>query len=169
MGKAKQKKSYTFTCGGCGILVSAHQFGSRERKYCSRECGRKHMRGANNALWRGNRRHERGPTWKDASREARKRDGQCVAPFCGKTEAELGQKLSVDHIVPFRLTVIYGKKEGIDPNHLDNLACLCRAHHASKTQAERRLLKGDVIGFKSAVRTIIPDDLISKAFGLWGI
>lgn len=153
-------------CLSCGIELRAHA-NSRPRKYCSKECQYAHKVGSNHHLWRGNRRQERGPTWLAQSRSARERDGVCVAIDCGKSSADLGQRLSVDHIVPYRMTVVYGKKDGLDPNHLDNLACLCRVHHGAKTQAESRLLEGDVMGFRREMRTLLPDERVQRALSLW--
>lgn len=167
--RGKNKSPYEFDCAGCGKHVSMRSIGTRKRTYCTRECQRKHMVGPNNPLWRGNRRHDRGPTWKAQSRTARERDQYCIAPGCGKNESELGQKLSVDHIVPFRLTVQYGAENGVDPNHLDNLACLCRSHHQMKTMAERKLLRGDIVGFRAAVATIFPLERVNAALRLWGL
>jgi len=169
-GLAHRLKSREFTCLNCEKHVVTRMIRSRPRKFCSLECRKSYARGKNHPLWRGNSRLERGPTWRGNSRLARERDKRCVAPGCGKEGADLGQKLSVDHIVPFRLTVLYGQTDGVDPNHLDNLACLCRAHHGLKTHtAEAKLLRGDLMGFRSDMATILPLDRLERALSLWNL
>lgn len=164
----RNTESARYKCLNCGAEGTSYAR-SRPRIYCSNKCAREHLRGENSPLWRGQRRQERGSSWKRLSREARERDGCCITPFCGKTEKDIGENLSVDHIVPFRMTVLYGQTDGIDPNHIDNLVCLCRSHHAKKTNVETRIIRGDIIGFLAEIRTIIPEDRISKALQLWGL
>ena len=154
-------------CEQCGSEFTPYN--SRKRRFCSSNCQHKSMVGSEHPLWRGNRRQERGSTWKENSKIARDRDKVCVGIGCGLSPVEIGQRLSVDHIVPFRLTVIYGQTDGIDPNDLRNLAALCRSCHAKKTQAESLLLRGDMIGFLSIIRTIMPMDRIETALALWGL
>lgn len=154
-----------FKCRNCGAEKQHVSMGGRKRIYCSKECQTAFMVGVNSPLYRGNRRHDRGPTWGKQSRLARKRDGN-TCQGCGATSKELA---SVDHIVPFRLAVLYGQTDGIDPNHLDNLLCLCRSCHGKKTQAEARLLAGDVMGFRMAINAILPMDKVEIALSMWKI
>jgi hypothetical protein len=140
---------------------------SRKHRFCSRICRDNYTKGINHPLWRGNRRHERGATWKANRKIARERDVLCVG--CGASSEDAGQKLSVDHIIPFRFTAIYAQTDNLDPNDLLNLVTLCRACHAKKTQAERILLRGDLEGFLSIVRDIIPAEHLDAAIRLWHI
>ena len=123
------------------------------------------MQGENHPLFRGNRRGYRGANWHKQAALARERDGG-LCQGCG---ALCNEKASVDHIVPFRLTREYGAHESKDPNDLHNLISLCRSCHAKKTQAERKLLKGDVIGFLSVVRVFMPIDKVEAALIFWGL
>jgi len=96
------------------------------------------------------------------------RDGACVN--CSALPAE-NQKLSVDHIVPFRLAKQYADEMpiGPSPNHLDNLASLCRTCHGFKLHPEGKLLRGDIIGFIQEVKAIIPLETIQTALRLYGL
>jgi hypothetical protein len=67
------------------------------------------------------------------------------------------------------LTREYGEREGKDPNDLHNLMSLCRSCHAKKTHAERKLLRGDVIGFLAAVRVFMLIDRVESALAFWGL
>ena len=91
-----------------------------------------------------------------------------MALSCDWSKQTATEKLSVDHIVPYRLALEYGQKEGIDPNHPDNLICLCRGHHTQKTHIERRLLRGDLVGFEADMRRLIPVERYASAMVLWG-
>lgn len=158
---ASKMKFSPKNCECCG--TEFQPYNHRPRRFCSKECQHKHTVGPAHHLWRGNRRQERGPTWKENSQIARDRDRACVG--CGSDNNS--EKLSVDHIIPFRLTVIYGAADGVDPNHIDNLASLCRSCHGKKTRIERRILSGDIVGFVSAVKSILPIDRVDRALTLW--
>jgi hypothetical protein len=130
----------------------------KRRVFCSKECQRKGFRGTSSPMFRGNRRHYRGNDWPERRLEARKRDGNsCQYLSC---DNPLGGKLaSVDHIIPFRLHY---------SNDLENLMCLCRSHHAQKTQAENHLLKGEGLIFRSILNRIgCPQDRLERAFEWW--
>jgi len=150
-----------FTCLSCGKEGSFIKYTKRScRMYCNQECQRKHMVGVNSPMYRGNRRQDRGPTWKHASAEARITDGNaCVC--CG---AATEPKISVDHIVPYRIATFYREA---DPNSQINLACLCRSCHSKKTSTEPALLKGDVMGFIAESKRIIPLDRLMAALRFW--
>jgi hypothetical protein len=165
--KARAKNKPVFVCAGCGADILAKNT-TRKRKYCSVECFKKYNRGSANGLYRGNRRHDRGTDWLENRDLVRERDKVCVS--CGEI-ARRSQKLSVDHIVPFRLCNEYyvAMPIGPTPNHQDNLVALCRPCHSVKTHTETRLLKGDLIGFVSETKKIIPIDRIKKALALWGL
>lgn len=150
-------------CCNCGKSFKPMS-STRPKMYCSRECRASHYCGSNHPLWRGNRRHERGKTFKPNARIVRERDKVCAC--CGKNREQAGQLLSVDHIIPFR----WGKMfPGIDPNDLRNLVALCRGCHAKKTPIEKLLLKGKVRLFVRKVAKIIPSENISSALSLYGI
>ena len=155
----------TFNCLHCGKEVCVRLVSSRTRKFCSKDCQHAHMKDSNHPLFRGNRRQYRGANWITQSALARDRDGK-LCRGCGEA---CGQRASVDHIVPFRLTRDFAKQDGKDPNDLNNLISLCRSCHSKKTMAERRLLKGDVIGFLNAVRVFMPIDRVEHALEYWGI
>ena len=139
---------------------------SRKRRFCSAECQRAHLVGSNHPRWMGDRKRSRGDTWCAARKAARSRDKACAG--CGALP-EAHQLLSVDHIVPFRLARLYAESAGIDPNDLRNLVCLCRSCHGMKTQIERRLHKGDIVGFITGVRPVIPVHVLIEAMKLWGL
>lgn len=163
-GMAKCKEQH---CVGCGAAFKPITV-TRPRKYCSRPCRDKHQRGPNSPLFRGERRHYRGTDWYEQRDAARMRDGACVK--CS-APPRVGQKLSVDHIVPFRLARQYAEAMplGPSPNHLTNLASLCRRCHAYKLHPEARLLRGDVIGFIAEVKAVIPLERIEAALALYGL
>jgi len=57
-----------------------------------------------------------------------------------------------------------------DPNDLDNLVCLCRKCHQKKTTGiERRLLRGDVIGFISKMKSFVGEERTIKALSLYNL
>lgn len=150
-------------CENCGVQFRALTFGRRMR-YCSRACFRSHWRGRNNPHWLGNRRHERGITFKANAMIVRERDCKCLG--CDKPQSELPEKLSVDHVVPFRLAKY---AEGVDPNDVRNLVSLCRRCHVRKTRRERHLLRGDLFAFRMTVSSIIPIHMIDQALDLFDI
>ena len=150
-------------CPCCGREFQPYNH--RKRRFCSQECQHKFNVGKNNPLWRGNRRQERGPNWKSQAEAARLRDGY-LCQGCGSA---CSQKASVDHIVPFRLTKLYAELEGKDANDLQNLISLCRSCHAKKTMAERKLLRGDVMGFLADVRVFMPIERVESALVFWGL
>lgn|ERR1039458_5795 len=128
---------------------------SRSRKYCSRACCLAYSVGPNNPHWRGNRRLERGVTWAKNRDLAREKDLQ-MCQGCGVLSVP-GQKISVDHIVPYSLAKAYAAENPLyDPNHQFNLVCLCRSCHTRKTHIETRLLRGDIIGFLAEAKAVIP-------------
>jgi 5-methylcytosine-specific restriction endonuclease McrA len=165
MGAASRLPQREFDCLGCGKHVVLPMVRTRARKFCCRECQSGYMQGPQHPLFRGNRRGYRGKNWHRQAALARERDGG----ICQGCRITCVQKASVDHIVPFRLTKQYGEREGKDPNDLRNLLSLCRSCHAKKTQAEPRLLRGDVIGFLAAVRVFLPADRVESALRLWGL
>jgi 5-methylcytosine-specific restriction endonuclease McrA len=71
-----------------------------------------------------------GPNWKRQSRRARKRDGY-KCRHCGITQEELGRRLSVHHIIPFRsFDYVRGENNNYkQANLLTNLISLCPDCH----------------------------------------
>ncbi len=134
------------TCAQC-----ARQFHRRDgqhvRRYrvhfCNIVCRGKFVRGENHALYRGDCDPNRGRRWTVLAESIRQRDSyQCRR--CGKTQAENGRKLDVDHVKPWR--AFEDKAEANDPA---NLVTLCKTCHRRKTNvAERAWLKGDVLAMQ---------------------
>ena len=65
---------------------------------------------------------------------ARQRDGGCTAPGCDVKDG-VGPGVEVDHIDAAE------GRHGVHAcvHHLDNLRCLCHAHHADRTREQRRV------------------------------
>jgi hypothetical protein len=60
--------------------------------------------------------------------------------------------------------------ESVDPNHIDNLASLCRRCHQIKTtRIEARLMVGDVNGFVEGIRSYLPTEMVEAALQLYGL
>jgi 5-methylcytosine-specific restriction endonuclease McrA len=141
--KANPLVTELLKCANCGKEFQRIKSQARRRgtqlNFCSRPCQYKYLRGSAHPLWRGQRRQERGADWKERSAEARERDGH-ICQVCGTPEKK-GQKLDVDHIVPFRL---------VKRNDLINLLSICKApcHVAKTVGAERYFLRGDVLSFR---------------------
>ncbi len=141
-------------CDNCAKIVRRRKDwvkrGRDSHIFCDRECMTKFRVGENNSSWRGGSDPNRGKGWLKISESARHRDGyRCRR--CKKTQEENGQKLSVDHILPWR-DFADDKKA----NNLDNLASLCRSCHSRKCGLERQWLKGDWTALESYRRSIGP-------------
>lgn len=161
--KSRAKPYQSVICKRC-VKVFHPSNHVRPRVFCSPKCQRAYLIGDCHPAWRGNRRHERGKTFKPNSRIVRQRDKVCVR--CGRDETQIGQKLSVDHIVPFR----WGRQFlFVDPNDLRNLIALCRGCHAKKTPIERLLLEGKVKSFIRKVSKIIPEPQLTVALEIYGL
>ena len=162
--KSRTKPDVEIKCTGCGSLFRVPS-GRKARKYCSKECGVKFRVGVNHPCYRGAKRPGyRGTNWKVQSGLARIRDGK-LCRGCGEPSHET---LSVDHIVAYRLAAKIAEENSLDPNDLRNLISLCRVCHSKKTHIEVMLLEGNVIGFISRVKVIIPEEIVLEALGLWG-
>lgn len=151
------RKTGTKTCKGCGKEYY-RPLKCRNHSFCSKECSKKYFRGSRSPLWRdGGRTSDRGSDWPETSEAARRRD-KYTCQVCGK--AQTRPKLSVDHIVPFRLT---------NANEPINLISLCPYPcHSRKTNAESKLLKGDVLGFKQRLNVLgWPMERVEAALGHW--
>lgn len=107
------------------------------------------LRERRGSMFRGGRDRDRGRGWAKRAEKIRARDlYRCQR--CGKSEEENGQKLSVDHIIPWRVF------EDKDAANVDaNLTSLCKSCHSHKTsRAEQRWLRGDRHDFSGYVRAI---------------
>ena len=157
------RRQVPLKCANCGTEFSRCQALVKRSKmaFCTQECAWTFKRGENSGNWRGGQpRHYRGPDWGAASEAARSRD-EYKCQICGRPQQK-GQKLSVDHIIPYRL---------VKENALVNLISICRAPcHATKTQvAERCFLRGDMLGFLKGLREASwPMDKVDAAIEYWG-
>lgn len=150
-------------CSNCGKeFTRGHALVKRAKKvFCDQECAWTFARGENAPTWRGGQpKHYRGSDWTAVSEAARSRDGY-KCQVCGRPQQK-GQKLSVDHIIPYRI---------VKENALVNLISICRAPcHAVKTQvAERCFLRGDMLGFmQNLTETHWPMGKVQAAIQYWG-
>lgn len=117
--------------------------------FCSLDCARNFNRGENHYSFRGDHDPNRGSQWVRLAESIRKRDGY-VCQRCTKTQVENKQKLSVDHILPWR--AFDDKTEANQPS---NLVSLCRSCHTKKTWiAEQAWLRGDRIAMEQYKRSV---------------
>lgn len=135
-------------CGRSFVRTSAAVTRSR-RCFCGQACFRVASGGRSNSMFRGGRDSSRGPGWLRLAKSIRVRDGH-MCQSCGRTQQENGQKLSVDHVLPWRL--FDDKAAANDPK---NLTSVCKWCHSRKTSgAERKYLQGDVLDFQSYQRSL---------------
>lgn len=108
-------------CSQCGNLARKNKWfiENRQSLFCSPECYAESITGEGSPQWRGGI-ADYGDGWTSVKKRAiRDRDNH-VCQICGVHESELGEKLSVHHIIP----------HGISDSHEDdNLVSLCRACH----------------------------------------
>jgi 5-methylcytosine-specific restriction endonuclease McrA len=156
------RRQIALECTNCGKDFSrGRALVTRVKEaYCSQECAWTYKRGENAPSWRGGQpKRYRGPDWRAVSEAARSRDGY-KCQVCGKPQQK-GQKLSVDHIIPYRI---------VKENVLINLISICRAPcHCVKTQvAERAFLRGDMLGFLQGLRQASwPMERVQAAISYW--
>lgn len=150
--KVRADKAFeTIVCAKCGRTVRRRKVRTRPRKYhfCSRECSLGFLAGERHSMWRGGTNPNRGRKWLKIAEQVRQRD-EYTCKRCGRTQAENGEKLSVDHIKPWRSFA--SEREA---NELSNLVSLCRGCHATKTHgAERAWLRGDRLLMAAYERSI---------------
>jgi 5-methylcytosine-specific restriction endonuclease McrA len=156
------RKQLQVNCQGCGKEFQRGRALVRRNKnsYCSKECFKANHFGEATGAWRGGNSHYRGRDWRVQSAEARKRDAY-TCQVCGKPQAK-NEKLSVDHIIPWRI---------VRRNDLVNLISTCRAPcHASKTQgAEAAFLRGDYLDFREKLNKAgWPMEKVDAALLWWG-
>lgn len=137
----------TRICDQCGKNFSAS---SKKRRFCSVDCW-KFSASSRNSMARGRRDRSRGPGWQQLAERIRHRDGyRCQR--CGCPERENGERLSVDHIIPWR---VFGDHEKADANQPSNLTSLCKRCHSWKTSvAEQRWLSGDRLDFSRYLQAL---------------
>lgn len=123
-------KTKEFHCDHCGKLshMPASQFNKFKYHFCGSECRKSNLdyvnRGKNSYLFKdGKTCLKRGIGWTKIRREVRERDG-FACRVCGKTEEELGKKLDVHHIKPYREF-----KTSQEANVYENLISLCSSCH----------------------------------------
>jgi hypothetical protein len=146
--RSKRIESKCLQCG-TSVLRAVASTKRVRHHFCSQDCMKVYLRGPNSPLYRGDSDPNRGGDWRRLAESIRARDGfRCRR--CNRTQDENGQKLSVDHIIPWR--AFDDKTEANDPS---NLASLCRSCHSIKTHLFERLwLKGDRIGMEQYKRAI---------------
>lgn len=116
-----------------------------DNAFCNKVCASKFLSGENHPHWRGGHDPNRGPAWLKIAASIRERDN-FTCRRCGRTQAENGQKLDVDHIVPWRQ--FKGRPDvANDPR---NLVSLCKRCHCIKTSKfEKAYLVGDCCGMSA--------------------
>lgn len=131
-------------CANCGTSYrrTIGAVKRNARNFCSKACAWAANVGAANASWRGGSDPNRGEGWRKIAEQIRERDGY-VCRRCGKTQAENGQRLSVDHVIPWRAF-----EDEAEANSPLNLVALCRPCHSRKGRAERLWLLGDVLDMR---------------------
>lgn len=138
---ARRPAMIAVVCSECGTTFRRTQgaVGRVKRQFCSRECQQLGNQGEKSPVWRGGHDPNRGPAWRSLAETIRERDGfRCRR--CGKTQEDAGQRLSVDHVLPWR-----SFEDKVAANDPRNLVSLCRSCHAKKARAERLWLQGDVL------------------------
>lgn len=139
------------SCAECGTKFkrTAAALKRTRNSFCSPACVARFNRGANHVHFRGDKDPNRGAAWNRLAQSIRVRDGY-TCRRCGRCESGNGQKLSVDHIRPWRTF-----KDKAAANHPDNLAALCRGCHSHKTiVVESAWLRGDVLAWKQWVASL---------------
>jgi len=164
-------------CAECGKSFERFNCYGRSRKtrrfFCSATCQHSYNRGPNNPMWRGGRKKEpwRFKNWKRIAALVRKRDHQSCQ-VCGKTRRQNGRALAVVHIIPYRLIKHWleiGLIENRDPNDPIGLLSLCDSCHGKKTQTERKIIGGDLVGFTRGSLTQLQHPRASMALEHYGI
>ena len=137
------------TCPNCGKQFRRHKSQLRGKiAICGSQC-REYFSGKNSAVWRGGSDPNRGAGWVKLAESIRLRDGHCCRR-CGKTQEANRQRLSVDHIRPWREF-----DDAAEANQPGNLVSLCRVCHSVKTHVyERKWLKGDGLALQKYRREI---------------
>lgn len=156
-------KTRAVECAQCGALVQRPHAAIKrvQHSFCGDECRRKFHRGANHYAYRGDKDPNRGAKWNRLADSIRHRDSYSCrrCGLCQNGNGKNGEKLSVDHVRPWRS---FENKD--EANHPDNLVSLCRPCHSYKTTVvEAAWLRGDVIAWRQWVASL---HLQSAAEGL---
>lgn len=142
------------TCVQCGAKFrrTAAAIKRVKHAFCGNECRIAFHVGENAPMFRGDKDPNRGAKWNRLADSIRQRDSYSCRR-CGRCQngnGRNGEKLSVDHVRPWRA---FADKELA--NHPDNLVSLCRSCHSYKTsKVERAWLSGDVVTFKQWVKSL---------------
>jgi len=117
-------------CTKCGELFWVKPYQEKQHNYCSRKCMDSDnsyiLRKEQHYRWRDDvtsRPYYRGKNWITIKKQVRERDNH-ICKICGITELQLGKKLDVHHIKPYRL---FNNDE--EANALENLISLCPSCH----------------------------------------
>lgn len=147
---AKREAFKAVTCGHCGRAFTRRMRRRHQtRHFCNVVCRGRFFSGENASSYRGDSDPNRGYKWVALAEKIRIRDCY-VCQRCGKSQQDNKQKLSVDHIRPWRS--FDDKDAANDPG---NLVSLCRACHSEKTHAaEAAWLRGDVLAMKQYERSV---------------
>lgn len=153
---ANERRWLTVLCAQCGKSFRKDR-GQAERAsrkgtklFCSKGCYGRWNHGENHGSWRGGSDPNRGHGWQQLAEKIREKYGRrCQWIGCGETEQANGQKLSVDHIRPWREFTTES-----EANEESNLIPLCRSHHSAKGKLERRWLRGDYLALQEYRRMI---------------
>lgn len=119
----------TNVCEFCNEEYDAYPSITGNSTFCSMSCKtewqKEHKSRENNPMWMGGHETYRGSSWTEAKRLVRERDnGVCQNPNCVITKEDIGRKLDVHHIIPFRY---FDTHE--EANDTENLILLCPEHH----------------------------------------
>lgn len=139
------------SCEVCGASFkrTAAALKRVSHSFCGQACRARFMSGENHPMFRGDKDPNRGAAWNTRAEGIRVRDGH-KCKRCGLTQEANGQKLSVDHIRPWRSFA-----DKAVANEPENLASLCRKCHSFKTSTvEKAWLRGDVIAWKQWVASL---------------
>jgi endogenous inhibitor of DNA gyrase (YacG/DUF329 family) len=138
-------------CTMCGVTIRRKRclLKRAKRPFCSKDCQTAFFVGDKSPMFRGDKDPNRGAQWNRLAEEIRSDHGY-ACKRCGKTQADNGQKLSVDHIRPWR-----SFEDKTLANEKTNLVPLCRKCHSYKTaRVERLWLLGDVLAWRAWVRSL---------------
>jgi hypothetical protein len=134
-------------CAECNVVIYKHPYRLKRSKnlFCSDSCNNewmsKHLCGPKSAVFKGGPLYY-GPTWPYAKRAARRRDND-TCQNCYNTAEELGKKVDVHHIIPFR---DFGPSKHTEANQLTNLICLCsKCHRLLERKSKEGVINDDYI------------------------
>jgi len=125
------KDRITLICSQCGKEFQRARSGvdlNNKHYFCSKECQKINtdyiLKGIDHYGYKtGKTCYKRGENWLKVRRAVYERDNN-TCQICGRTQEEVGKKLSVHHIKPYRL---FGNYE--EANNLENLITLCQSCH----------------------------------------